>query len=141
MSEIVGRLVQLLVVVAAMWLVLVAVLWLHRPSRELVGPAVRLVPDVARLARAVIADRETPRSVRIALTALLVYLLSPIDLIPEFLPGIGLLDDVILAGLVLRWVGRRVEVERLRAHWSGSADGFELLLRFIGGADGGAGAQ
>ena len=46
-------------------------------------PIVRLVPDLARLVRALLADDTTPRSVKVVLGGLLVYLLSPIDLVPE----------------------------------------------------------
>jgi uncharacterized membrane protein YkvA (DUF1232 family) len=121
-----------LAVVVAAWQVLVAILWLHRPSRDLAMPIVRLVPDLARLVRALLADDTTPRSVKVVLGGLLVYLLSPIDLVPEVFPVIGSLDDVIIGGLVLRWAGRRIGAEHLRAHWSGSPEGFDLMRRFLG---------
>jgi uncharacterized membrane protein YkvA (DUF1232 family) len=111
---------------------IVILLWLHRPSRDLVGPALRLIPDLVRLVRALLAEPATPVSVRIALLALLAYLLFPIDLVPDFLPVLGSADDVILAALVLRWAGRRVGLEGLRAHWAGSEAGFEVLRRLLG---------
>ncbi len=126
-----GLIVALAVVVVA-WLALVAVLWLHRPTRAQVGPALRLLPDVLRLVRSLLADGSTPAAVRLAIGGLLVYLVSPLDLIPEFLPGIGSLDDVILAAIVLRWSARRLGVETLRSHWPGSAEGFDLLRRLAG---------
>lgn len=124
-------LIALAVLVIA-WLALVLVLWLHRPSRDLAGSVLRLVPDVARLVRALLGSETTPRSVKIVLGGLLLYLLSPIDLVPEFLPVIGSLDDLILAAIVLRWASRRLGVEMLRAHWSGSPEAFELLRRSLG---------
>lgn len=117
------------VVVAAAWLVLVALLWLHRPSRDLAGPALRLPPDLVRLVRSLLADPATSRQVRLALGGLLLYLLSPIDIIPDFLPGIGAIDDVIVAGVVLRWVARRMGAPTLRSHWPGSDAGYALLCR------------
>ncbi len=69
--------VAALVVVAVGWLVLVGFLWLHRPSRAVAGPALRLVPDLVRLVRRLLADPGTPTSVRLALAGLLAYLLSP----------------------------------------------------------------
>ena len=60
------------------------------------------------------------------------YLLSPIDLVPDFMPVIGSLDDLIVGALVLRWASRRIGVDTLRAHWSGSPEGFDLLRRFLG---------
>jgi len=117
---------------AVAWLLLVVVLWLHRPSRELAGSTLRLVPDLIRLVRALLADETTPRSVKAALVGLLVYLVSPIDVVPDFFPVIGSLDDLIISALVLRWAGRRVGTSGLQAHWSGSPEGFALLLRFLG---------
>jgi len=57
---------------------------------------------------------------------------SPIDLIAEFLPGLGPVDDGIMAIVAFRYVRRRVGVEALRDSSLGSADGFALLLRVIG---------
>ncbi|MDR3470095.1 MAG: DUF1232 domain-containing protein [Devosia sp.] len=127
-----GALLVVVLATGSAWLLLVVVLCLHRPSRELAGPAVRLVPDLVRLVRALVADDATPRSVKVALRALLLYLVSPIDLVPDFLPVIGSVDDLIVGGLVLRWAGRRIGVETLRSHWPGRMDGFELLHRLLG---------
>jgi uncharacterized membrane protein YkvA (DUF1232 family) len=114
------------------WVILVAIVWLHRPARALAGPAVRMIPDVVKLTRALLADRATPRRVKVALAGLLAYLVSPIDLIPDFIPILGSMDDLVVAALVLRWAGRRVGLEQIRAHWSGSDAGFDLLARLLG---------
>lgn len=63
---------------------------------------------------------------------LLGWILSPIDLIPEFIPVLGPLDDVVVAVVAMRYVRRRVGVEDLQTRWSGSDQGFALLLRVIG---------
>ena len=115
-----GSLLIALTILVIAWLILVAVLWLHRPSRELAGPVLRLVPDVARLVRALLGAETTPRSVKVVLGGLLAYLLSPIDLVPDFLPVIGSLDDLIVAAIVLGWASRRIGAETLRTHWAGS---------------------
>ena len=118
-------------VAAIGWLLLVGFLWLHRPSRDLAGPALRLIPDLVRLVRGLLADSGTPLSVRLALVGLLGYLISPIDLIPDFLPVVGQADDLIIAGVVLRWAGRRVGLEGLHAKWTGDPTGFEVLRRLL----------
>jgi uncharacterized membrane protein YkvA (DUF1232 family) len=115
----------------AAWLALLAVLWLNRPTRELVGPAARLLPDLARLVRSLLSDRTTPGSVRFALAFLLGWIVSPIDLIPEFIPVLGPLDDLIVACLVLRWAGRRMGRSWIRGHWQGSPEGLALLERLL----------
>jgi len=118
-------------VVVALWLVLVGLIWLHRPSRHLAGAAVRLLPDTLRMLRALVIDPATPRIDRWLLMGLFAWLASPIDLLPEFLPGIGPLDDIVVAALVLRCVTRRLGREYLRAHWPGDDDGFSLIERLL----------
>jgi uncharacterized membrane protein YkvA (DUF1232 family) len=130
-GPVLGPLVVFVVVVAGVWLAAVAVIWLHRPSRELAMPLLRLVPDLLRLVRRLMADPATPTPVRLALAGLLVWIVSPIDLIPEFLPGIGPLDDIVVAVLVLRWAGRRLGPERLREQWPGTPETFALLERLL----------
>jgi uncharacterized membrane protein YkvA (DUF1232 family) len=122
----------LIVSLAAAWLLFVVVLWLLRPRDARLVDLVRAIPDVVRLCRDLITDPGSPMSVRVAIAGLLVYLVNPIDLIPEFIPFLGPLDDVVVAVLVLRYVRRRVGVDRLRQRWHGSPDGFELLRSVIG---------
>jgi len=124
----------LLAVVATallLWLIVVAVLWLHRPSRELALPALRMLPDVLRLIRRLVVDPSTPGSVKAALAFLALWIASPIDLIPEFLPGIGPLDDILAAAVILGWAGRRLGRGKLEEAWSGSPEDFEVLTRLL----------
>jgi len=109
------------------WALLIALLWAVRPRDVGLGELVRLVPDVLRLVRDLLADGTTPLPVRLALAALLAWIISPIDLIPDFIPVLGPLDDVVVAVLVLRYVGRRLGEDELRRRWRGTADGFALL--------------
>ena len=91
----------------------------------------RLVPDCLVLARGLLGDPEVPSSCKLALAGLVVYLASPIDLVPDFLPVIGVLDDAILVVLTLRWIMRTAGPERVRRHWRGSPRGLELVLRVV----------
>lgn len=118
----------------AVWVALIAVLWLARPRGVQLGPALRVVPDVLRLARGLLTDRGTPLGVRLALVGLAAWLINPIDLIPEFIPILGPLDDVVVAVLVLRYVRRRLGDEELRRQWPGSEDGYRLLSGILGGS-------
>ena len=117
---------------ALAWLGILALVWLHQPARAMAGPALKLIPDLVGLCRSLLADRATPRSVKVALGGLLVYLVSPIDLIPDFIPVGGSMDDIAITAVVLRWAGRRVGRDQLRRHWTGSEAGFGLLLRLLG---------
>src|SRR5207248_10748877 len=106
--------------------------WLLRPKdvalRELLG----VVPDLVRLIRDRLADRQTPFGVRLALTVLLAWIVNPIDLIPEFIPVIGPLDDVVVAVLVLRYVRRRIGDDPLSRRWPGTPQAYVLLAGLVG---------
>jgi uncharacterized membrane protein YkvA (DUF1232 family) len=117
---------------AVAWILLLALLWILRPRDARLQDLVRVVPDIARLCRDIVTDGHAPVSVRVAIAGLLVWLVNPIDLIPEFIPVLGPLDDVIVAVLVLRYVRRRLGSEDLRARWRGTSEGFELLRSIIG---------
>jgi uncharacterized membrane protein YkvA (DUF1232 family) len=130
-----GVVVGVLAGLVAAWAALIALLWVVRPHDVRLGELVRIVPDVVRLVRNLIADRTVGWGVRVALVVLLAWLISPIDLIPEFVPVLGPLDDVVVAVIVLRYVRRRLGTEALRDRWAGSPAGFALLLRLVGGGE------
>jgi len=117
----------------AVWACFIALVWILRPRDVGLGELVRLVPDILRLVRDLLADRSVPASVRLSLVFLLAWLLSPIDLIPEFIPVLGPLDDVVVAVIVLRYVHRRLGDDELRRRWRGTPEGFELLGSVLGG--------
>jgi len=117
----------------AAWLTLLLVLWLIRPRGVGARELARLVPDILRLVRDLVTDPSAPRGVRIALVILLVWLISPIDLVPEFIPVLGPLDDVIVAIVILRYVRRRLGEEELRRRWRGTDDGWALVERVLAG--------
>jgi uncharacterized membrane protein YkvA (DUF1232 family) len=117
---------------AGLWLVAIAMLWLVRPRDASLRELVRIVPDVLRLVRGLLADGRVPLGVRLALVGLLVWLISPIDLVPEFIPVLGPIDDAVVAVLVLRYVRRRIGDAELRRRWPGRAEGFELMRRVLG---------
>jgi uncharacterized membrane protein YkvA (DUF1232 family) len=119
------------------WLALLVALWLLRPRGVGARELVRVVPDLLRLTRDLLLDRTAPRGVRIALVVLLGWLINPIDLIPEFIPVLGPVDDVIVAVVVLRYVRRRLGAEELRQRWRGTPEGWALVERLLAGRLGG----
>jgi len=116
----------------AVWLLLLAVFWVLRPRDVPAREIVRVIPDVLRLLRALVTDSTVPLDARIVMVGLVAWILSPIDLIPEFIPGLGPLDDVIVAIVALRYVRRRIGIDGISARWRGSDDGLRLLVRVIG---------
>jgi uncharacterized membrane protein YkvA (DUF1232 family) len=97
-------------------------------ARALAG----FIPDclvlVSRLAR----DQRISKPKRAALFLVLGYLALPIDLVPDFLPGIGQLDDAVLLGLALRLVVRGGGGEIVRESWPGPQASLTLVLRAAG---------
>jgi len=117
---------------AALWAVLLVLFWAFRPRGVSAREVVRVIPDLLRLLRSLITDRSKPLDVRIVLAGLMVWIVSPIDLIPEFIPVLGPLDDVVVAIVALRYTRRRLGIGSLQARWSGSRDGFALPVTVIG---------
>ena len=89
----------------------------------------RFVPDCVVLFRRLLADDRIPRRRKLALVALLGYLASPIDLVPDFIPVAGQLDDVLAVILVLRFVLRSADEDLLAEHWPGPPRALALLRR------------
>jgi uncharacterized membrane protein YkvA (DUF1232 family) len=89
----------------------------------------RSLPDVVRLVMRLVSDPVLPRAAKIALAAAAVYLLSPIDLIPDFVPFVGYVDDLLLAAVVLdgvlNWVDRGVVLR----YWPGTPQSLDSLAR------------
>ena len=115
-------------VVVVVWLVAVVVL-VFLGRRTLARELITLLPNLARLFRGLLGDERVPRSSKALLVLGGLWLASPIDLIPEFLPGIGAIDDALVAGLVLRHVVKRAGPNVVRDHWRGDPRTITVLLR------------
>jgi uncharacterized membrane protein YkvA (DUF1232 family) len=111
------------------WLLLIIVLIIGRTRGVPLAEGLRLLPDVLRLLRRLAADRTLPRAVRARVWITLVWLLSPIDLIPEFVPVIGPADDIIVVAILLRSLIRHAGPEAVQRHWPGTPDGLAVLAR------------
>ena len=119
------------IALVAIWaLAVLVLLWSGRKTaaKELVV----LLPNLVRLFRGLIGDPRVPRGSKALLFVGAVWLVSPIDLIPEFLPGIGGIDDAIVAALILRHLVRRAGDEVVREHWKGDPKTIGLILRVAG---------
>ena len=113
------------------WIVIVACVFAFRPDEASIPDLLRLLPDTVRLVRRLTKDRSLPRTTRWSVWVLLVYLASPLDLVPDFVPVIGYADDVIITSLVLRRLVRRAGPEKLAEHWPGTPEGLALLQRLL----------
>jgi len=121
---------QILIVLFAIWTIIVIVL-------VVVGRAVLarelalLLPNLIRLFGGLLRDGRVPLRAKIVLAIASVWLASPIDLIPEFIPIVGSLDDAIVAALALRFVLRTTDGAVIRQHWHGDPATLQRLLRIV----------
>ena len=114
------------VLVVASWLLLIVLARRLPPgvAKDLAG----FLPDCVTAMRVLRRDPRVPRRARVAVVIAMLWVLSPIDLIPEFLPVIGPLDDIIAVAVLLRYAGRSVPRQVLLDAWPGDPYLMERLL-------------
>jgi uncharacterized membrane protein YkvA (DUF1232 family) len=89
------------------------------------------IPDCIVLFHRLLRDPRMPRRYRALVIALLGYLALPIDVVPDFIPIAGQLDDAIVVALALRAILRAGGPEMREEHWPGPAASLALMLRFV----------
>ena len=99
-------------------------------ARALAG----FIPDCVVLFRRLLREDRVSRPRKLLLVALVGYLAMPFDLIPDFIPVAGQLDDAILVALVMRVVLRGTGPTLVREHWPGPPTSLNLMLRLAGHA-------
>lgn len=93
---------------------------------------VTLLPNLVLLFRALLRDPRVPRGSKVGLGFAIAWFVWPIDLVPEFIPVLGPLDDVVVAALVLRHLLRKAGSVVIAEHWSGDQATLGILLRVAG---------
>ena len=102
-------------VVAGSWLMMIVLA--RRLPPGLAKDLATVLPACVTTARRLRKDPRGPRRVKAAVAFAGLWVLSPIDLIPEFLPVIGPLDDIVVVALALRYAARRIPPEALIEAW------------------------
>lgn len=118
-------------IAVAIWLVAVAALFAFgraSTARALVG----LVPNLLLLFKDLVRDPRVPRGAKVWLAVGALWLASPIDLLPEFIPVLGPLDDAIVAAVILRHLVKTAGPDVVAEHWRGDAPTLERILRLFG---------
>ena len=96
------------------------------------GPLAReiasLIPNLTRLFTGLVRDPRVPLRAKLVLGATAIYLAMPIDLIPDFVPIAGQLDDAIIAAFALRYVVGTTPREIVAEHWPGDPDTLRRIL-------------
>lgn len=100
----------------------------HR-NREALRRLLRFVPDCLALFRDLLRDPDVPRRAKFVTAGTVAYLALPVDLIPDFIPGLGYLDDALLVAWAIRHVIAAAGRDRVAAHWRGDPDDLDRILR------------
>jgi len=121
-------LVITLAVVVGVWLLAILLLYAFG-RRSAARVLATLIPNLVFLFRGLLRDERVPRSSKFWLGFAVAWFVSPIDLIPEFIPVVGPLDDAIVAALVLRHVLKRTDRSVLADHWRGDPATLDAIIR------------
>jgi uncharacterized membrane protein YkvA (DUF1232 family) len=105
-----------------------------RSRQELAIEAILLLPNTVKLLMRLMRDQRVSMRSKAFIGAVIVYVISPIDLIPDFVIGIGRLDDVVLVSLAIDHLMSGAEEEIVREHWDGTEDGLDLIRSAFGWA-------
>lgn len=85
------------------------------------------LPHFLILLKRLVADPRVPRKSKLILAGTILYLVSPIDIVPDFVPGLGQLDDIVIALLALHSILNKVDDEVIIEHWPGR----EHVIRMV----------
>ena len=102
--------------------------------REAARATAAFVPDCAVLFKRLLWDPRVPRRKKLVLAAVIPYLLLPFDVVPDFIPVAGYLDDAVIVAFALRYVLRGSGPALVEAHWPGPPASLRAVLRFAGQA-------
>jgi len=119
-----------LAIAAAVWLLAIAALVIagrRTHAKELA----MLLPNLLSLLRGMIRDPRVGRFDKFLLIVAVAWVASPIDLIPEFIPVFGPLDDVVVVALILRRLVRRAGPEVVSDHWRGDPETMQKILKLV----------
>jgi uncharacterized membrane protein YkvA (DUF1232 family) len=109
------------------WLLAVGVLF-ALGRRQDARDVAAFIPDCLVLCKRLLGDGAVPRRAKLALVLLVAYLAMPFDLVPDFVPVAGQLDDAILVAFVLAYVARSAGARRIEEVWPGSKRGLRVVL-------------
>lgn len=112
-----------------------AVDWLAEHRGEKYADIVLLAPDLFVLLGRLLLDKRVSVKDRAVVAGAILYFLSPVDIIPDFVFPIGVVDDVVAAVIALNGILNRTDPNVIREHWEGSEDVLVVIQRILDRAD------
>lgn len=98
---------------------------------EWLGATLKAIPNLAKLLVKLTRDPRVPTKNKLVLGGVAAYLLLPVDFIPDFIPGVGQIDELALIALGLDVMVNRVPSEVVAEHWDGDGDVLETIRRIL----------
>jgi uncharacterized membrane protein YkvA (DUF1232 family) len=95
----------------------------------------RFLPDCIVLFKRLLRDDRVPRRAKVVLGLLVAYLVMPLDVVPDFIPVAGQLDDAILVVAAIAYVARSTGRDVIKELWPGSDRGLRIVLAFASSAE------
>jgi uncharacterized membrane protein YkvA (DUF1232 family) len=121
------RVLAVVAIGLAVWIALILVLVLLG-RRVLARELAALVPNLTRLFAGLMRDPRVPLRAKVVLGVTALYIAMPFDLIPDFVPIAGSLDDAIVAAFALRFVVRAASGDIVAEHWPGDPATLRRIL-------------
>lgn len=121
------RVLEIIAIALVVWIGLI-VLLIALGRRALARELATLVPNLTRLFAGLMRDPRVPLRAKVVLGATALYLAMPIDVVPDFIPIAGSLDDAIVAAFALRFVVRATSPEIVAEHWPGDPAALRRIL-------------
>lgn len=95
--------------------------------KELARDLALLLPNVIKLLTRLLRDPRVPRRSKVLIGGVVAYLASPVDLVPDFVPGLGMADDVLLVAFAVNHLIEKAGEEAVLEHWDGPADLLDMV--------------
>ncbi|UCD83239.1 MAG: DUF1232 domain-containing protein [Deltaproteobacteria bacterium] len=101
---------------------------MNKTAKEVVKEIILTIPKLIKLLWRLETDPRVSLRAKLALPAVIAYVISPIDLVPDFIPFAGQVDDVYLIIIVLRWIMREAGEEVVYDCWDGDKKTLDFIL-------------
>ena len=102
-----------------------------RPSNPAVDKAIAAIPNLTKLGYRLMRDPRVPVKQKAFLGAALAYMVSPVDIIPDFIPFLGRVDDLVILAFALNAMFDAAGEALVHEHWDGTGDVLEIVSGVI----------